>query len=195
MTKIVEAFRHIVPEATTTCREIGSYATEDTIAEILGKLERSGYSGEGRVCYVFGMGAQSRSAYADLEVRAGISVVHYESILPRLLRFVPGYRGLVKIEEPSMLRVVFENLMESSTAGAYVFDAAHEARFVDAVRDVDKSRDRSFGIESDPGYLIYLVDADRDDSPTGMVDFLSYGQDGPWKDIFDAKGDGEDPSA
>ena len=61
----------------------------------------------------------------------------------------------------------------------YIFDASFESTFLEAVER--KPCDESFGIKKDPGYLIYLVDEDRDDSPTGAVEFLSYSRLGPWK--------------
>ena len=48
----------------------------------------------------------------------------------------------------------------------------------------NKHRDNSCSVKEDPGYLIYVVDEDRVDSPTAMVDFLSYGTAGPWKTLF-----------
>jgi len=70
----------------------------------------------------------------------------------------------------------------------YVFDASLEASFVEAVGHADAQRDQNFGVKQDTGYLIYYVDEDRDDSPTGMVEFLSYDESGPWEGIISRSG-------
>src|SRR5271166_1678548 len=66
----------------------------------------------------------------------------------------------------------------------YVFDVSLEAGFIHAVLHASERNDDSFGVKQDPGFLIYFVDEDRDDSPTGMVEFLSYHEAGPWKRII-----------
>jgi len=114
----------------------------------------------------------------------GIHVVTYEHVLPPVLRWIPGYRGLVKVDNPSRLHTVFEALCAQSKAIVYVFDLSLESDFLHAARHVDAHRDWSFGVKRDPGYVIYLVDEDRDDSPTSMVEFLSYNASGPWKKIL-----------
>ena len=73
----------------------------------------------------------------------------------------------------------------ASTAITLIFDSAIEEAFIKSVQNIDKHGDHGFSIMDDPGYMIYLVDEDRDDSPTGMVHFISYGAAGPWKEIFD----------
>ena len=156
---------------------------------ILATLAESGYSGLGKVCYVLGRGKLPRSTYSHMQGVSGIHVVIAESPLARRLRWLPSYRGLIRIDDPSRLPAVFDELTDQSMAATYIFDISLEAAFVDAVRHVDTHRDCSFGVKQDPGYLIYLVDADRDDSPTGMVEFLSYGGSAPWTSII-----GERPS-
>jgi hypothetical protein len=54
---------------------------------------------------------------------------------------------------------------------------------IEAVRN-DDSRDQSFGVMKDGGYLIYLLDEDRDGSLTGMADFLLFDKSGPWRDLI-----------
>jgi len=148
----------------------------------------------GKVCYVRGMGHQPRSVYSQMERLPGIRVVNYESLLPPGLRFIPSHRGLVRIDDPSKLSAVFNELTAQSMATIYVFDASLEASFVDAVRHADAQRGQSFGVKQDPGYLIYYVDEDRDDSPTWMVDFLSYDESGPWGQIIRRDGPSSNPS-
>ncbi len=161
------------------------YVSEELINQVLSMLEESRQLDPARVCYVLGTGNHPRSSYADLHGQPGIRVVYYESVLPRGLRFIPSYRGFVKIDEPLALGDVFRKLIDRSTAIVLIFDAVLEPAFVESIRGLGKQTDYSFGIEADPGYLIYLVDADRDDSPTGMVHFLSYGKIGPWKTMFE----------
>jgi hypothetical protein len=184
MSQLVEGFRASFPHVSAADREFASYVSQHDVELIVAKLADSSYSGLGKACYVLGTGAQPRSIYSHMEGLSGIHVVAYESPLPRGLRWLPSYRGLVRVDDPSRLCVVFDELTGQSTAVIYIFDVSLEAAFVDAARHKGAHRDCSFGVKQDPGYLIYLVDADRDDSPTGMVEFLSYGWSGPWKRII-----------
>jgi len=184
MSQLVEGFRGSFPHVSAADREFASYVSQHDVELIVAKLAESGYSGLGKVCYVLGSGGLPRSTYSHLEGLSGIHVVIAESPLPRGLRWLPSYRGLVRIDDPSRLLAVFDELTNQSRASIYIFDISLEAAFVGAVRNMDTHRDCSFGAKQDLGYLIYLVDADRDDSPTGMVEFLSYGGAGPWKSII-----------
>lgn len=94
-----------------------------------------------------------------------------------------SYRGLVRIDEPSVIVNVVDKLTEQSMVVVFVFDATLESSFLECVRN-DKRRDPGCGVKADPGYLLYVVDADRYDSPTGMFHFLSCGSDGPWIELF-----------
>jgi hypothetical protein len=147
-------------------------------------LESSGYPDLGQVCYLFGAGSHPKSSYTDMDSQIGIRVVVVESVLPRGLRFIPSYRGLVKIIQPRAMGDVFRKLAEQATVTALIFDARLKKAVVESVRNIDKHGDHSFGTKADPGYMIYLVDGDRYDSPMGFVHFLSYGARGPWKELF-----------
>jgi hypothetical protein len=164
--------------------EFADYVSEPDVEKLLATLAESGYSALGKVCYVLGSGKLPRSTYTQLNDLSGIHVEIAESLLPPGLRWLPSYRGLVRIDDPLRLLAVFDQLTDQSKATVYIFDTSLDAAFVDAVRQMDTHRDCSFGVRQDPGYLIYLVGADRDDSPTGMVEFLSYGKSGPWKSII-----------
>lgn len=169
----------------TTHHHFCQYASESTIEEVISKLETSGYPALGKVCYVSGRGDHPKSDYTELARRPGLEVVQFDSLAPLLLRWIPSYRGLIKISDPSVLGIVAGKLMELSMVVVLIFDAHLEEGFIEAVRTFDKHRDYSFGVRSDPGHLIYIVQEDRDDSPTGIFHFLSYGHDGPWKELFD----------
>jgi hypothetical protein len=184
MSHVTKGLRTYFQSASTTEREIGQYVSEGKIDEVLSRLESSGYSGLGQVCYVWGGGSHPKSSYTDMDRQAEIRLVFVESPLPRGLRFIPSYRGLVKIIQPRALGAVFRKLSEQSTVVALIFDAGLEEAFVASARNIDKHGDHSFGIKADPGHMIYLVDEDREDSPTGMVHFLSHGGRGPWKELF-----------
>jgi hypothetical protein len=181
MSQIVEGFRSSFPLVSAADQESASYTSEQDVKQMLATLAESSYSSLGKVCYVLGSGGLPRSTYSHMEGLSGIHVVIAESVLPPGLRWIPSYRGLVRIDDPSRLCAVFDELSAQSKAVIYIFDVSLEAAFVDAVRHRDAHRDCSFGVKQDPGYLIYLVDEDRDDSPTGMVEFLSYDGSGPWK--------------
>ncbi len=193
MDKITKGFQSYFKPAATTGWEVGQYTSEEVVYQILAKLEFSGYSKAIQVCYVFGSGGQPKSVYLEMGGQPGVRVVHFESLLPRGLRFIPSYRGLVRIDEPSSLGCVFMKVMEQASATTLIFSADLEEEFIASVRNIDKHTDYSFGIKADPGYMLYLVDEDRDDSPTGMAQFLSYGTKGPWKQLFEAGSDSIEP--
>jgi len=109
----------------------------------------------------------------------GVTVVSYRSVFPPFW-FLPSYQGLVRIDDPTRLRDVFGQVVSQSMAVVCIFDGSLEASFLEAVKRTNDQRDYSFGVKKDPGSLIYLVDEDRDDSPTGAVEFLSYNRSGPW---------------
>jgi hypothetical protein len=154
------------------------------VDQILATLGALANVGQDRVCFVYGAGCHPRSTYTEMIDWANIHVVHFESVLPHPLRFIPSYRGLIKVDDLVALPRVFKKLMEQATVTAFIFDAALEETFVDSVRSLDNHRDHSFGVKEDPGYILYLVDADRDDSPTGMVQFLSYGATAPGQEML-----------
>ncbi len=187
MSQPLDGFRSSFPTVTATDREFASYVSEDDVQTVVLAIVESGYARLGKVCYVRGMGHQPRSVYSQLERLPGTLVVNFESPLPRGLRFIPSHRGLVKIEDPSRLPTVFNDLTAQSMAMIYIFDASLEAGFIDAVRHARLQGDDSFGVKQDPSYLIYLVDEDRDDSPTGTVDFLSYDESGPWGKMIQSR--------
>lgn len=184
MSQIVEGFLRFFPHVSAADQEFASYVSEHDVEQMLVALAGSGYSALGKACYVFGTGMQPRSTYSHMEGLSGIRVVNYESPLLFGLRWLPSYRGLIRIDDPSRLSAVFSELTAQSIAIVYIFDVSLEAAFVDSVLHVDAQRDWSFGVKQDRGYVIYLVDEDRDDSPTGMVEFLSYGASGPWGSIL-----------
>jgi hypothetical protein len=188
--QIVRGFRSSFPVVSPTDEEFARFVSESYVEGMLALLMESGYSNLGKVCYISGSGGQPRSVYRDMKRQPGVHVVSYGSLFPPLW-FLPGYRGLVRIDDPSKLFVIFDQVVSQSMAVVYIFDASLETSFLEAVKRLYKDpRDHSFGVKKDPGYLIYLVDEDRYDSPTGAVEFLSYNRSGPWKSkLFGAERD------
>jgi hypothetical protein len=134
MSQLTESFRTYLRPASTTEREIGQYASEEGVDWVLSRLVASGYYHQGQVCYVFCGGKQPKSVYAQLAQQSGIYVTYCESILPRGLRFIPSYRGLVRIDDPSALGGVVRKLMEQSMVVTLIFDKSLEEGFVASVR-------------------------------------------------------------
>jgi hypothetical protein len=155
----------------------------EDVARILRQLSKALSLADERVCYVFGMGAQPKTKYDSLRGMAGVSVTFARSVLPKYVRFlspvVASYEGLIKIEDPSRLSDVFLELMDRSMTGVYCFRRQIEHEFVATVRKETKSRRYDFGAKEDSGYCFYIVDADSDESKTGLVEIVSYGMDTP----------------
>jgi hypothetical protein len=179
--QIIRGFRTDFPVVSPTDEESARFVSESDVEQMLAQLTKSGYPDLGKVCYISGSGGQPRCVYRDMKREPGVRVVSYRSVFPPLW-FLPSYGGLVRIDDPSKLYVVFDQVVSQSMAVVYIFDASLEASFLEAaVKRENEHGDCSFVVKRDPGYLIYLVDEDRDDSPTGAVEFLSYDRSGPWK--------------
>ena len=188
--QILRGFRSSFPVVSPTDKEFARFVSESDVERLLALLMKSGYSDLGKICYVLGTGKQPRSTYSELKAQNGVHVVEYRSLLPPGLRWLPSYRGLVRIDDPSKLFVIFDQVVSQSEAVVYIFDASLETSFLEAVKCGKEPRDYSFGVKKDPGYLIYLVDEDRDDSPTGAVEFLSFDGSASWRsELFVAERD------
>ncbi len=134
---------------------------------------------EGAVCYLHGMGAQVKSTYASLPPSADYELQWYDSVLTgwwRPLRHVmASYEGLIKIKASKSILPLFEKVVENSMAGLFIFSAADEGDFVQAVtKDRDASRADAIVKRSDH-FLCYYIDADNEESDTGRYEILSYG--------------------
>jgi hypothetical protein len=124
------------------------------------------------------MGAHPIATYKSLEGKPGLRVVFFRSVLPKQFRFlqwiVASYEGLIRIDLASMLPDVFLTLMQQSMVAAYFMSTELETTFVRTVSERGRGF-IDFGIKSDPGYSIYMVDADSGDVRTGIVEIVSYG--------------------
>ncbi len=149
MNQILQGFRNCFPRVSPAEQEFASYASEQDVEQMAASLAESGYSGLGKVCYVLGSGGQPRSAYSQLKGTAGIHVAIAKSLLPFGLRWIPSYRGLVRIDDASKLWTVFDELTVS-IATIYIFDTSLEDAFVDAVRR-GTNLNCSFVVKQDPG--------------------------------------------
>jgi hypothetical protein len=134
---------------------------------------------ESKVCYIYGMGAHSKSTYDLLAKLSGVELKWKTSLLPFWLRplsiVIASYAGLIKIVSITAMTEVFMKLAESSMVGLYIFDSKHELDFINATKKSKLSVDGDFLIKSDPSYLIYQVDADNYESSTGVYEIVSYG--------------------
>ncbi|MFZ6778728.1 hypothetical protein ACO0LD_18040 [Undibacterium sp. Ji83W] len=157
---------------------VGSYAE---IEAVLAKLAVSQGNNGAVVCYVYGMGKQTKSTYQSLQNLDGVHVEFFRSVLPRKLQFlnwfVASYEGLIRIEDLSRLPNVFLTLMKLSMVGVYFMDKELACEFVQSVEEKREGALIDFGIKDDPAYSIYIVDADNVESVTGMIEIVSYGRD------------------
>lgn len=151
----------------------------DDVARVLHRLSGALSLAHDRVCYVFGMGAQPKKKYDSLRHVPGVEVMFARSVLPRFARFlspvVASYEGLIKIHDPSRLPDTFLGLMERSMVGVYCITSQLEQGFIAAVQEQSRFRRYDFGVKADPAYSLYIVDADNNESETGMVEVISYG--------------------
>lgn len=160
-------------------RPIELEAISERINEIVRQLKHA----DSVACYVFGMGAQSSATYNAIAKMDGVKLIHRSSVLPlkwRWLRWVVASEaGLIKIEQASVLKEVFEIVVDSAMAAIYILPLAAESDFVASVLRSVTPPDYSFGTSGLDDYFIYVVDADNNESSTGAVEIVSYGTHAP----------------
>jgi hypothetical protein len=134
-----------------------------------------------KICLLFGMGAQPRSLFQSLERESGLALLFYRSplngVLAILRPMIPSYEGAIRVNDPRKLPLAFSQLMDSSMVGLYCVDVSHVDRVEQAMRLGGQGLD--FRIKEDPGYLLYVVDADNADAATGIHEIVSYGTEAP----------------
>lgn len=161
-----------------------SFEDLETIA--LGLARSPSLVGE-RVCYVFGFGAHPKSTYSTLNTKPGIQLVSQRSVLRGFARLlvpvVASYQGLVKIVSPSELPKTFLTLVERSMAGIYCFDQKLEQDFLASYSSWLDKPSFHMRITQDPGYSLFVADADSPESSTGIIGVVSYGRNTP-KDLI-----------
>lgn len=157
--------------------EVSEKLLDHHLSRIASVYERS----KGCVCYVVGMGGQSKGVFKEILKEEGVEVIWSRSILSGAVKvfgfFVASQAGLVKVMSPDKLKTVFKVICQSSMAGIFIFDEIFEDYFLKRVTDDVLPRDFSYGIKNDPGYFFYIVDADNFESLTGMYEIVSYGKD------------------
>jgi len=152
-------------------------ATFETVEATILKFSRWKHFGKEKICYVFGMGKQPKSTYVALQQEDGLEVLFYRSILPwfaKPLRYVmASYEGLIRIDDPSRLSLVFHTLLDQSMVGVYFIHESMQSELLRAASEALPTQD--LGVKVDPTYVMYIVDADNEESSTGIVEIISYG--------------------
>lgn len=137
----------------------------------------------GRVCYIYGMGSQPKSAFTELKSLEGIKVIWYDTILPKIFKplsfVVASYTGLIKVVDQELLSETFMKLIEMSMAGIYIFNKDYQDEFINQIKQNKRSPISDQIIKKDPSYFIYQVDADNYESSTGIFEVISYGKNCP----------------
>lgn len=133
-----------------------------------------------RCVFVYSMGAMHESQVRQLRRQAGVEVVWSRSLIPGVLLplrlFFASYASLLRVTDVSKLGEVFFQVLEKSMAGVYEFSRTLEQQFVSQARAQNSENCYDFGVKADPAYMIYIVDADSLESPTGIYEIASVGQ-------------------
>lgn len=133
----------------------------------------------GLLCYILGEGGMPKGTYERLSGMAGVTVVRQGGCMPQALFFlrsiVASERGLVRLDDVSTLPNVFDTLIEQSMAIIFVIPSDEGDAFV--ARSGERSRDSRFdhGVRAVESHVVYLVDADNDESKTEVVEYVSCG--------------------
>jgi hypothetical protein len=168
----------------------GTFAQWDREVEECVVERRIGELGEGLeglcdeyVCYVFGMGAKSKSVYRKLKGAPGLHLAWHRTVLfgtsKWLGSLVHSQAGLVRVNDATLLRDLFFELADHSMAGVYIFSASREARFVESLYENPTPGDFLVGLGGVNDYLVYVVDADNYESSTGIYEIVSIGKNSP----------------
>lgn len=180
MGKIVIQGTRSFEHSENTRAEFDREVSFDGVKCVLDKLAKSPVYGKDKICYVYGMGAHPRATYVALQKKPGIHVTFFRSVLPKSLSllsyFVASYEGLIRIDQPSSLPETFLTLMERSMVALYFMSPELETEFVRAASE-QGHKFIDFGVKADPGYVLYIVDADNAAYSTGMVEIVSYGRE------------------
>jgi hypothetical protein len=168
-------------QSSNTKAEFSREAVYEDVERALRKLSTAQSLRDGRVCFVFGMGKQSKQTYLALGGLEGAEVVFSRTVLPWYLSFLQfltaSYEGLVRIEDFSVLPDVALNLVDHSMVGVYIADRQFENELIRQASTRSASDD--LGIKSDPAYSLYTIDADNTESHTGIIEIISYGIETP----------------
>lgn len=181
MGKINFGSSDLINKNENTLNHYDNEITDELLEHRLQQISRSINLADGYVCYLLGMGAHPKSTYIDLKKRDGIDVVWYRSLLPKYIRFlsflIASYEGLVKVSNVQEIPEVFQSLVECSMAAIYVFPQSFEKQFLNDIKKNIHPKNYSFGVQENPSYFVYVVDADNSESATGIYEIVSYGVD------------------
>ena len=161
-------------------REVQLERVEYTVTQI---AKSTSINMADKVCYMYGMGSQPESVYSELKYLKGIDVIWYDTILPKIFKplsfIVASYTGLIKVSDNSFLSKTFIKLIEMAMAGIYIFNKDYQDEFISQIKHNRRSPVSDHIIKKDPSYFIYQVDADNNESSTGIFEIISYGKNCP----------------
>jgi hypothetical protein len=161
--------------------------TEKDIERVLSGLTNAFSIQSGQLCYALGFGDKPKTFYAELARIPGVEVVFCRSLIHWVLGFLrliaASYEGLVKINDPQKIKDVFFKMMNLSMVALYIFDAELEQEVIAEAKKSSFRRAFDLGVPQDKGYIIYLVDGDSTQSPTGYLENVSYGSSAMWKEF------------
>lgn len=170
-------------EHENTLNKFSRIASEKNIRKVLLGLEKLLSELSDKVCFVHGMGGQTKLLYKSLSNVDGIEVKWYGSLLPNYLKplnlIISSYKGLIKINESNKLTDVFIKTMNRSMAGVYIFNYDLEDFFVRNISQNSSDLYADQVVKQDPSFFIYQVDADNFESSTGLVEIIYYGKKCP----------------
>ncbi len=163
-----------------TAKEFSRDCTYDEVEETLRTISNSPSLEQGKkVAVVYGMGAQRSATYQSISSDGGVEVVGSRSLLrgaAALLRpFIASYEGVVRVTDPSRILYVFTRLMDKSMAALYCVEPERVGALVSQILHQKAEAPIDFGVKTDPGYLLYIVDADNEGSNTGIHEIVSFG--------------------
>lgn len=141
-------------------------------------------------CYIANMGGLSKDDFERLKTRSDLDFIRAERFKPKsflqkiIVSILSNYWIVAKVKNLSDINNILDKMTEQAMAEIYIINHKSESEFNSKIAAIKNPLDISDFIEEFPDAFMYQLDADSDESKTGMVEIISYGDECP-KSLID----------
>jgi|GEM_PF-4509943 len=141
-------------------------------------------------CYIANMGGLSKDDFEGLKKRSDLDFIRAERFKPKsflqkiIVSIFSNYWVVAKVKNLSDINDVLDKMTEQAMAEVYIINHKNESEFNYKIAAIENPLDISDFIEQFPDAFMYQLDADSDESKTGIVEIISYGNECP-KSLID----------